>query len=384
MTKEFATRTVQFDRINQENIQSKVTPIYQTTAFTFKDLEDLESFYNGERAYLYSRNGNPNTDELGRAIAQLEEAQDGVAVSSGLGAILVGVLAVAKSGDHIVAADDLYGGTIDLFQNELKDFGIEISFADFSDPSDIEAVIQKNTVLLYSESITNPLLRVENMQKLVELADKFSLKTMIDNTFATPYLVQPYTLGIDLVIHSATKYIGGHSDVTAGTVAGSSDLVEKVRRKAVLLGTTLSPFEAWLALRGVKTLDVRMERQVTNAQKVADFFRKHAHVATVYYPEFVSDKGNGAIVTVDFTGHIDINQFFKALSWVKIIPTLAGVETTVSYPKTTSHRALTEENRDQLGIREGLVRISIGLENADDIIEEFDQAITAAKEINDK
>ncbi len=384
MTKEFATRTVQFDRINQENIQSKVTPIYQTTAFTFKDLEDLESFYNGERAYLYSRNGNPNTDELGRAIAQLEEAQDGVAVSSGLGAILVGVLAVAKSGDHIVAADDLYGGTIDLFQNELKDFGIEISFADFSDPSDIEAVIQKNTVLLYSESITNPLLRVENLQKLVELADKFSLKTMIDNTFATPYLVQPYTLGIDLVIHSATKYIGGHSDVTAGTVAGSSDLIEKVRRKAVLLGTTLSPFEAWLALRGVKTLDVRMERQVTNAQKVADFFRKHAHVATVYYPEFVSDKGNGAIVTVDFTGHIDINQFFKALSWVKIIPTLAGVETTVSYPKTTSHRALTEENRDQLGIREGLVRISIGLENADDIIEEFDQAITAAKEINDK
>ena len=384
MTKEFATRTVQFDRINQENIQSKVTPIYQTTAFTFKDLEDLESFYNGERAYLYSRNGNPNTDELGRAIAQLEEAQDGVAVSSGLGAILVGVLAVAKSGDHIVAADDLYGGTIDLFQNELKDFGIEISFADFSDPSDIEAVIQKNTVLLYSESITNPLLRVENMQKLVELADKFSLKTMIDNTFATPYLVQPYTLGIYLVIHSATKYIGGHSDVTAGTVAGSSDLIEKVRRKAVLLGTTLSPFEAWLALRGVKTLDVRMERQVTNAQKVADFFRKHAHVATVYYPEFVSDKGNGAIVTVDFTGHIDINQFFKAMSWVKIIPTLAGVETTVSYPKTTSHRALTEENRDQLGIREGLVRISIGLENADDIIEEFDQAITAAKEINDK
>lgn len=384
MTKEFATRTVQFDRINQENIQSKVTPIYQTTAFTFKDLEDLESFYNGERAYLYSRNGNPNTDELGRAIAQLEEAQDGVAVSSGLGAILVGVLAVAKSGDHIVAADDLYGGTIDLFQNELKDFGIEISFADFSDPSDIEAVIQKNTVLLYSESITNPLLRVENLQKLVELADKFSFKTMIDNTFATPYLVQPYTLGIDLVIHSATKYIGGHSDVTAGTVAGSSDLIEKVRRKAVLLGTTLSPFEAWLALRGVKTLDVRMERQVTNAQKVADFFRKHAHVATVYYPEFVSDKGNGAIVTVDFTGHIDINQFFKALSWVKIIPTLAGVETTVSYPKTTSHRALTEENRDQLGIREGLVRISIGLENADDIIEEFDQAITAAKEINDK
>jgi cystathionine gamma-synthase len=384
MTKEFATRTVHFDRINQENIQSKVTPIYQTTAFTFKDLEDLESFYNGERAYLYSRNGNPNTDELGRAIAQLEEAQDGVAVSSGLGAILVGVLAVAKSGDHIVAADDLYGGTIDLFQNELKYFGIEISFADFSDPSDIEAVIQKNTVLLYSESITNPLLRVENLQKLVELADKFSLKTMIDNTFATPYLVQPYTLGIDLVIHSATKYIGGHSDVTAGTVAGSSDLIEKVRRKAVLLGTTLSPFEAWLALRGVKTLDVRMERQVTNAQKVADFFRKHAHVATVYYPEFVSDKGNGAIVTVDFTGHIDINQFFKALSWVKIIPTLAGVETTVSYPKTTSHRALTEENRDQLGIREGLVRISIGLENADDIIEEFDQAITAAKEINDK
>lgn len=380
MEKDFATQSVHFDRIDQDNIQSKVTPIYETSAFTFKNLNDLESYFQGEngRKYLYSRSGNPNTDEFGQAIAQLENAPAGVAASSGLGAILSGLLSVVKSGDHIIAANDLYGGTVDLLQTELKDLGIEVSFVDFPDQSKIKQAIKENTVLLYSESITNPLLRVEDLEELVEIAKNHNLVTMVDNTFATPYLIQPYTLGVDLIVHSATKYLGGHSDVTAGVIAGSEEIMEKVKRKVTVLGTTLSPFEAWLAVRGVKTLDVRMERHINNAQKIADALRDKQSVQTVYYPNEVSNKGNGAIVTVNFSKQIDIETFFEVLDWIKIIPTLAGVETTVSYPKSTSHRSLTEDTRNSLGITENLVRISIGLEKAEDIIDELNRAIDKA------
>jgi len=379
MGKDFSTKAVQYEHINQNNIKSKVTPVYQTSAFTFENLEDLESYYQGERKYLYSRSGNPNTDEFARAVAQLESAPAGVAAASGLGAITAGILSVAKAGSHIVAASDLYGGTVDLLQNELKEFDIEVSLVDFSDHKKVEQAIQENTVLLYSESETNPLLRVEDLESLVHIAKNHNLVTMVDNTFATPYLLQPYTLGVDLIVHSATKYIGGHSDLTAGVVVGAEEFINKVERKITALGANLAPFEAWLAIRGIKTLDVRMERHVSNAQKLADYLKDNLAVDTVYYPKQLSEKGNGAIVTVDFKEEVDIHTFFDALNWIKIIPTLAGVETTISYPKSTSHRALTDEAREDIGITNQLIRISVGLESSNDIIEELDQAIKKAK-----
>jgi len=379
MGKDFSTKAVQYEHINQNNIKSKVTPVYQTSAFTFENLEDLESYYQGERKYLYSRSGNPNTDEFARTVAQLESAPAGVAAASGLGAITAGILSVAKAGSHIVAASDLYGGTVDLLQNELKEFDIEVSLVDFSDHKKVEQAIQENTVLLYSESETNPLLRVEDLESLVHIAKNHNLVTMVDNTFATPYLLQPYTLGVDLIVHSATKYIGGHSDLTAGVVVGAEEFINKVERKITALGANLAPFEAWLAIRGIKTLDVRMERHVSNAQKLADYLKDNLAVDTVYYPKQLSEKGNGAIVTVDFKEEVDIHTFFDALNWIKIIPTLAGVETTISYPKSTSHRALTDEAREDIGITNQLIRISVGLESSNDIIEELDQAIKKAK-----
>jgi len=379
MGKDFATRAVQYEHIEQNNIHSKVTPVYQTSAFTFENLEDLESYFQGDRKYLYSRSGNPNTDEFARAVAQLESAPAGVVAASGLGAITAAILSVAKAGSHIIAANDLYGGTVDLFQNELKEFDIEVTLVDFSDHKKVEEAIQDNTVLLYSESETNPLLRVEDLTSLVHIAKNHNLITMIDNTFATPYLLQPYTLGVDLVVHSATKYIGGHSDVTAGVVVGDEELVNKVQRKVTALGSNLAPFEAWLAVRGIKTLDVRMERHVKNTQKLADSLRNNAAVDTVYHPKNLSTKGNGAIVTVNFKEEVGIHTFFDALNWIKIIPTLAGVETTISYPKSTSHRALTDEAREAVGITGQLIRISVGLESVDDIIEELNQAIQKAK-----
>ncbi|SEO48027.1 Cystathionine beta-lyase/cystathionine gamma-synthase [Amphibacillus marinus] len=378
MTNHFNTQAVHFSTKKADDVQSKVTPIFQTTAFKFNDLADIERFYNGEKGYLYSRVGNPNTDELGEAVAHLEATSQGIAVSSGLAAILIAVLAVAKAGDHIIAATDIYGGTYELFNAELKNFGIEVSFIDFTDQTLMESAIKEHTVLIYSESITNPLLRVENLDTIVDLARKYGLKTIIDNTFATPYLIQPYNKGIDLIVHSATKYLAGHSDVTAGVVVGSEALIKQARIRAINLGTTLSPFEAWLASRGLKTLAIRMERQVSNATKLAGALANHPAVDCVYYPEHASEAGNGAIVSIDLTKNCNIDVFFKSLEWIKIVPTLAGVETTVSYPRSTSHRALAIEEQELLGITQGLVRISVGIENSADIISVFTQAIDLA------
>ncbi|OIU69841.1 trans-sulfuration enzyme family protein [Rossellomorea aquimaris] len=371
----FTTKVVHSQLKGTEEIRSKTTPIYQTSAFSFKSLEELEGFYKGKSPYLYTRTGNPNTDELGGMVAALEGAPAGVATSSGLSAILAAVLAVVQTGDHIIAAEDLYGGTFHMLKEELKGFGIETTFVDFSSREEIEQAITPQTKLLYSETVTNPFMRVEDIPQLVELAEKHNLKTIIDNTFATPYLRQPYLEGVDLVAHSATKYIGGHSDITAGVVTGNEDLVKKAREKVVNMGSNLSPFEAWLTARGAKTLGLRMEAQARNSGILADNLRSNRHIKHVYYPDNLSEKGHGAIVTIELDASCDISTFFKSLGWIKIVPTLAGVETTVSYPLGTSHRALPKEAQQKLGINTHVVRISLGIEDAEDIVAQFNEAI---------
>jgi cystathionine beta-lyase/cystathionine gamma-synthase len=379
MTGNFETEVLHSIHKKAEGIKSKATPIYQTSAFTFNDLDELEGFYQGEGSYLYSRVGNPNTDELGQSVAALEHAEDGVAASSGLSAILAGVLAVVKCGEHIVAADDLYGGSFHLLKSELDRFGIETTFVPFSDLKKVEEAVKDHTKLLYTESITNPLLRVENLEDVIALAKKRGLSVLIDNTFATPLHVRPCLLGADLVVHSATKYIGGHSDVTAGVIVGRKDLIAEARARIVNLGANLSPFEAWLTCRGLKTLALRMRAQSENARLLAERLRENEKVAKVYYPFEKGEKGYGAIVTIELAKHVDTNQFFKSLDWVKIVPTLAGVETTVSHPLKTSHRALPPEAQAELGITYEVVRISVGIEHAADIIEQFEAALEAAK-----
>ncbi|MFC0414780.1 trans-sulfuration enzyme family protein [Cytobacillus solani] len=375
MEKKFETMLLHSVKKEKKPIKSKITPIYQTSAFTFDNLDDLEGFYQGEGNYLYSRTGNPNPDELGQAVAAIEGAPAGVATSSGLSAILAGVLAVVKSGDHIIAADDVYGGSFHLLKEELSQLGIETTFVAFSNLSKVEDSIKPNTKLLYTESITNPLLRVENLEAVIDLAKKRNLHTLVDNTFATPFYCNPYLLGVDLVIHSATKYIGGHSDVTSGVVVGREDLVGLARAKVVNLGANVSPFEAWLTCRGLKTLALRMKSQSFNARKLAEAFLGNSNVAKVYYPFNELELGYGAMVSIELAKNVDIHQFFKSLSWIKIVPTLAGVETTVSHPLTTSHRALPPEASKALGITEEVVRISVGIEHVDDIIHTFEEAI---------
>ncbi|WLD93676.1 PLP-dependent aspartate aminotransferase family protein [Alkalihalobacillus sp. AL-G] len=371
----FDSKTVHFHkRITSESV-SKAQPIYQTSAFKFRNLDELEGFFQGVKPYMYSRVSNPNTDDLGTGVAQLEGAPAGIATSSGISAILAGILSVTEQGSHIVACEDLYGGTYQLLANELPSFGIEVTFVSFEDKVSIQSAIQPNTVLLYTESITNPLLRVEDIEQLVRIGKKHNVHTMVDNTFASPYLLQPYLNGVSLVVHSATKYIGGHSDVTAGVVAGDEALIEKAKSKVVNLGSNLSPFEAWLACRGMKTLSVRMERHVKNAELLAGFLSGCDGIGQVYYPKNASEKGNGAIVTVSLDEGIDANEFCEKLDWIGVVPTLAGVETTVSYPLGTSHRALPPSEQKKLGIHKNLIRISVGIEDFEDIREAFANAL---------
>nr|WP_026691409.1 aminotransferase class I/II-fold pyridoxal phosphate-dependent enzyme [Alteribacter aurantiacus] len=375
----FHTKNVHFQEKMDGAEVSKTKPIYQTSAFSFTDLDDMEAFFEGKKGYMYTRVGNPNTDDLGKGVADLEGAPAGVASASGISAIMGGILAVAKAGDHVIATEDLYGGTYQLFAHELKDFGIEVSFANFEDLSEVEKAIKDNTVLLYTESVTNPLLRVEDIKSVVELAKRHELKTMVDNTFPTPYLVRPYEAGADLVAHSATKYIGGHSDVSAGVVVGSEALVKKAKSKIVHLGANLGPFDGWLGCRGLKTLSLRMERQSANAKKLADHLSEKGSLGRVYYPEFVSERGHGAIVTIDLGENYDVYAFFRSLDWVKVVPTLAGVETSVTYPVGTSHRPVPKETRDRLGVTGSMVRISVGIEDAEDIKAVFDRALEKSK-----
>ncbi|WP_444685832.1 trans-sulfuration enzyme family protein [Alkalicoccus luteus] len=371
----FHTKNVHFPAKEKAAEISKTKPIYQTSAFTFTDFEDMESYYSGDKSYLYTRMGHPNSDDLGRGTAELEGAEMGAASASGLSAILAGVLAVAENGDHIVATEDLYGGTWSLFSAELARFGIEVSFVNMEERETIEAAVKENTVLLYSESITNPLLRVEDIDGLAQIASSKGIKLMIDNTFATPYLIRPHENGADIVVHSATKYIGGHSDVTAGVVTGSKELIDKARARIAMLGSNIGPMDAWLAVRGLKTLSLRMERQCHNAASLAKSLGSLEGIERVYYPKAASPDGNGAIVTIELAGHLDVMSFSKHLGWVKVVPTLAGLETSVTYPAATSHRPLPREQREALGVTDQMIRISVGIEDERDIIEAFEQAV---------
>lgn len=358
------TKSVHTAQMKERIIQPKVMPVYQTSAFVFSTLEELEGYYEGNGTYLYSRTANPNTDALGSTVAELEGAPKGVAASSGTSAILAGILSVVKSGDHILAAEDVYGGTFLLLKEELSLMGIQVHFADFADISAIEQILidYPEVKLIFSESITNPFLRVEDMEVLDQLKKHYGLKLMIDNTFATPYTLTPYKDGADLVAHSATKYLGGHSDVTAGVLVGNAELIAIAEKRIVNMGLNLSPFEAWLTIRGIKTLALRMKAQTENAQAIADFLNEKTKV---WYP------GKGAIVSFEVPESIDVPVFFSSLGWIKIVPTLAGVETTVSYPYGTSHRALSDEEKVKVGVTRRIVRLSAGIEGAEDILEQL-------------
>ncbi len=376
----FETATVHIGHSPLKQVTSKSTPIYQTSVFAFDGLEEVEKYYAGEGEYLYTRNGNPNQVELADAIARLEQAEAGVSAASGMGAIMAGLLSILSPGDHVLASHEIYGGTYALLHKELSRFGIELECVVLDQGTRLSDHVRPATKLFFLETITNPLLTVVDLPQWIRQAKELGLTVMVDNTFATPYLVQPIAFGADLVVHSGTKYIGGHSDVTCGVLVGNRALVKRAAEIVVNYGASLSPFEAWLTARGLKTLAVRMERQCDNAKEVARFLQSHPAVSRVYYPSdeatsFFTRQKQGAMVSFTLKEESKIYDFYCALDWIQFAPSLAGVETSVSHPVTTSHRAFTEEQRLATGITMGLVRMSVGIEAVDDIVSELSRAL---------
>ncbi|WP_022824077.1 trans-sulfuration enzyme family protein [Hymenobacter norwichensis] len=358
------------------DIKPKITPIYQSSVFKFEDLNELELYFGepGSR-YLYSRNGNPNSDELADAVNALEGGAGAVATGSGMAAIFVALLVYCQAGDHVLCAADIYGGSSSLLNNELSRMGISVTYVPFEQIYDLKQFVQPTTRLLLAETMSNPLLRVADLRRLANECHQLGLKLVVDNTFATPILTKPLTLGADVVLHSVTKYIAGHSDVTAGVVvAADLEVAARLKQMGVLYGLTLSPMESWLAVRGLKTLHLRMPAHSHNALTVAKFLQQQPAVRAVYYAglpdhphhELARQQGGGlfgGMMSILLADDAEtVNRFMQRSQRFPFAPSLAGVDSSLSYPLGTSHRYLTPEQQTDLGITVGLVRLSIGIE----------------------
>ncbi len=363
-------------------------PIYQASVFDVESLELVDDLYEGRASgYIYSRDTNPNVSILERAVADLEGAEDGVACSSGMAAIGVTLLSLLASGDRIAASSELYGGTSQLLRNHLPQLGIATDFVDVTDLPSAKEVLRRSPKLLLLESISNPLLRLADIQAISDMAHRQGTKVVVDNTLATPFLLRPLALGADVVVHSATKYLGGHSDVTGGVVVANREIISSIRRSCQIWGTTLDPFAAWLIVRGVKTLSLRMERASSNAGEVARYLSKHGKVGAAHYPglphhpqnqlaQRLMRGGFGAMVSFELSGGLEAaSTFVRSLQFIRFAPSLGEAQTTLSHPAKTSHRSLSEEQRAGAGIGDGLIRLSCGIENSQDIIGDIEQAL---------
>ncbi len=355
--------------------------IYQTSTFF--------SERDGEGEVLYSRYGNgPNNRVLEERLAALEGAGDAVAVGSGMAAMVCALLANLAAGDHVLATRSIYGGTRRLLETELSRLGIETTFADFFSPG-WEDGFRPTTKVVIGEIPSNPLMRVMDLRPVADAAHERGSVVVVDATFASPVNFRPLEHGADLVMHSATKYLGGHSDVTAGVIAGSREAVAGVRARAAIWGPALDPHAAWLLERGIKTLAVRMERHNRNGMEVARWAERQPGIAAVMYPGLPSHPdhetatrlldGFGGMVGIELAGGGEAaSRFVPALKLAAVAPSLGGVETLVSEPRYTSHAAMPPADREALGIRDGFLRFSLGIEDAEDIIGDIEQALSSA------
>ena len=363
------------------------TPIYQTSTFEVTDNEQQLRATHTDA--FYTRYGNPTNTVAESAIAELEGADGALLFASGMGAITTSILSLLKSGDHVVAQRDIYGGAIKFFSQWLPKLGIETTLVDTTEYDQHARAIQANTKLLYLESPTNPTVRIVDLHRAVALARKHALITMIDSTFATPINQRPVEFGIDLVMHSGTKYFGGHSDLSAGIIAGRKDLIDKIHETRTTLGGVMDPHAAWLLLRGIKTLAVRVQRQNESALRVAQFLARHSKVRRVNYPfleghpqravamEQMSGGGGMLSFEVEGTGE-DARRLSEALNLFTLAPSLGGVDSLVSIPVLTSHAMISADQRLKMGVTEQLIRLSVGIENADDLIADLENAFTSS------
>lgn len=353
-------------------------PIYQVS--TYK--QEAVGVHKG---YEYSRTGNPTRHALEELIKDVEEGYAGFAFGSGMAAITA-VMMLFNSGDHVILTDDVYGGTYRVMTKVLSRLGIESTFVDTSDLANIEQHLQPNTKAIYIETPTNPLLKITDLQGAAALAKKYGLLTIVDNTFSTPYWQTPLALGADIVVHSATKYLGGHSDVVAGLVVVNSEkLATDLHFIQNATGGILGPQDSWLLMRGIKTLGIRMEEHEENTRKIVEFLVNHQAVKKVYYPGLETHpnhevakkqmRGFGGMVSFDVGSAEKADQVLNRVHYFTLAESLGAVESLISLPAKMTHASIPKERRDELGITDGLIRISVGLEDVEDLIEDLAQAL---------
>lgn len=353
-------------------------PIYQASTYNKMDFDKPQEFD-------YSRSGNPTRKALEDTIAKLEGGSRGFAFSSGMAAT-ASVLSIFSAGDHIVVCEDVYGGTYRIFTSYFNRFKLDVTFVDAADLDAVRKSIKENTKVIFLETPSNPLLKITDLKSAVQIAKEHKLITILDNTFMSPYLQRPIELGIDIVIHSATKFIGGHSDVLAGlVVVNDSSIAERIYSVQIGFGAVLGPQDSWLLLRGLKTLKVRLDHQQDNAGKLAKWLKDHSKIKQVYYPGLDDHEGKdihlgqadgaGAVLSFKSVDEETARKFMKNVKLAAVAVSLGGVETIVSYPAKMSHAAVPKEERARLGITDNLIRVSVGLEDIRDLIEDFDRAL---------
>ena len=378
-SKKFSTKCVHEGEIKDTMYQGIVSPLFMSTTYPWYGGEDAEK-------KPYPRYFNtPNQEFLSKKIAALENGEKALIFSSGMAAISTSIMANVKSGDHIIFQEDLYGGTRNFIKTEFGKYGIEYSFTKGLDSNHFSDEIKDNTVGIYIESPSNPLLKIVDLKAISSIANQKSIWTMIDNTFASPVNQNPINHGIDIVIHSATKYLGGHSDISAGAVISTDSKIEKILDSAKNFGGNLSDYTVWLLERSMKTLHIRVKEQTRNAKFLAKMLNENDNIITVYYPGLSSHPSHdiaksqmndfGAMMSFDLKENVDVYTFLKSLEIIKPGMSLAGIETTVNFPIKTSHGLLTQKERDNQGIGDKLIRLSVGIEDYEDLYDDLDNAI---------
>lgn len=370
------------------------TPIYQTSTFVFDSTEQGGARFAGkEEGYIYSRLGNPTTTVAEEKIAALECGEAAAATSSGMGAISSALWTLLRAGDHVIADKILYGCTFALLCHGMTRYGVEVEFLDTSDLEAVKKAMKKNTRVVYLETPANPNLKISDIEEIAKIAHTNEYtKVVVDNTFASPYLQKPLLLGADLVVHSATKYLNGHGDVIAGFVVGNKELITEVKLFGIkdMTGSVLGPTEAHLIIRGLKTFEIRMQRHCENAMKVAEYLNAHPKVSKVYYPGLRDHEGYeiakkqmtgfGGMMSFELEGGFEAGKtLLNNLEMCALAVSLGDTETLVQHPASMTHSAYTKEELKEAGIPEGLVRLSVGLENIKDIIADLDKAFEKIK-----
>lgn len=383
--KRFETISIHEGYDPKEMLGSLSTPLFQTSTYEFQSAKHGEQCFLGEEdGYIYTRIGNPTVQILEKRIAELEGAESGLAFSSGMGAISAVLISLTKANDHVLCSSGLYGCTFGLLMMMKEKYNMTVDFSDFRSKEEIRRQIKKETACIYIETPINPTMQLVDLQLVAEVAKEFKIPVVVDNTFSSPYIQRPIELGCDIVVHSATKYLNGHGDVIAGLAVGKKEMLDHIAATTQKdIGAVLSPFDAWLLLRGLKTLPLRMDRHSDNAEKIVERLLKHAKILNVYYPK--NDKGNiykkqmsrgGGVISFEYKGDKDETQaFLDRLTFIKVAVSLGDPETLIEHPATMTHAVIPEEERLKMGITNNLIRLSVGLEAWEDIWEDLEQAL---------